>query len=96
MSENETIVVEFKSSREFPMSLAPFIPRNRPKGKKKRSTRIQGHNSKEEEEEEEKKYFQKTKSISYESRFEISFIVSNVRTDPEKQIRSRIDLENST
>lgn len=41
------------------MSLAPFIPRNRPKGKKKRSTRIQGHNSKEEEEEEEKKVFSK-------------------------------------
>ena len=75
MSENETIAVEFKSSREFPMSLPPFIPRNR-RGKEKRSTRssrIQGHDSKK----------KKKKSIP-EIRKPISLNLSNVGTDPEE------------
>lgn len=78
------------------MSLAPFIPRNRSRGEKKEVQEFKDTIRRKKKKKKKKKYFQKTKSISYESRFEISFIVSNVRTDPEKQIRSRIDLENST
>lgn len=60
MSENETIAVEFKSSREFPMSLPPFIPRNRPRKRKKKYKEFK--NSRTRFKEEEKKYSRNSKA----------------------------------
>lgn len=63
MSENETIAVEFKSSREFPMSLPPFIPRNRPRKRKKKYKEFKNSRTRfKEEEEEEKKYSRNSKA----------------------------------
>lgn len=62
MSENETIAVEFKSSREFPMSLPPFIPRNRPRKRKKKYKEFKNSRTRFKEEEEEKKYSRNSKA----------------------------------
>lgn len=62
MSENETIAVEFKSSREFPMSLPPFIPRNRPRKRKKKYKEFENSRTRFKEEEEEKKYSRNSKA----------------------------------
>lgn len=61
MSENETIAVEFKSSREFPMSLPPFIPRNRPRKRKKKYKEFKNSRTRFKEEE-EKKYSRNSKA----------------------------------
>lgn len=68
MCENETILVEFKSSREFPMS--PFIPRDGKEKKKYKDSK----NPRTQFEGRRKKYFQNL----YENRCRIEFSISLV------------------
>lgn len=91
MSENETIAVEFKSSREFPMSLPPFIPRNRPRKRKKKYKEFKNSRTRFKEERKKKK----KKSIP-EIRKPISLIVSNRSRGITNTTKVSNDLKNST